>query len=125
MPYFHVVYTLPAPITDLAYTNKAVIYDILFKASAEATLTIAADRKRLGAKVGITSVLHTWGSASCRRRASGTMTHHPHVHLIVRPCGAWLRHDAAGCRRTDRSGSPADRSSSCPCVCCRACSGVS
>jgi len=74
VPYFHVVYTLPAPIADLAYTNKAVIYDILFKASAEATLTIAADKKRLGARVGITSVLHTWGSA---------MTHHPHVHMIV------------------------------------------
>jgi Putative transposase/Transposase zinc-binding domain len=74
VPYFHVVYTLPAPIADLAYHNKAVIYDILFKASAEATLTIAADKKRLGARVGITSVLHTWGSA---------MTHHPHVHMIV------------------------------------------
>jgi hypothetical protein len=74
VPYFHVVYTLPAPIADLAYTNKAVIYDILFKASAQATLTIAADKKRLGARVGITSVLHTWGSA---------MTHHPHVHMIV------------------------------------------
>ena len=74
MPYFHVVYTLPAPIADFAFTNKAVIYDILFKASAEATLTIAADKRRLGARVGITSVLHTWGSA---------MTHHPHVHMIV------------------------------------------
>jgi len=74
VPYFHVVYTLPAPIADLAYTNKAVIYDILMKASAETTLTIAADKKRLGARIGITSVLHTWGSA---------MTHHPHVHMIV------------------------------------------
>ncbi len=74
VPYFHVVYTLPAPIADLAYTNKAVLYDILFKASAEATLTIAADKRRLGARIGITSVLHTWGSA---------MTHHPHVHMIV------------------------------------------
>ncbi|MEQ1771901.1 MAG: IS91 family transposase, partial [Devosia sp.] len=74
VPYFHVVYTLPAPIADLAFTNKAVVYDILFKASAQATITIAADRKRLGAKVGITSVLHTWGSA---------MVHHPHVHMIV------------------------------------------
>jgi hypothetical protein len=74
VPYFHVVYTLPAPIADLAYHNKAVIYDILFRASAETTLTIAADKKRLGARVGITSVLHTWGSA---------MTHHPHVHMIV------------------------------------------
>ena len=74
VPYFHVVYTLPAPIADLAFANKAVIYDILFKASAKATLTIAAERKRLGARIGITSVLHTWGSA---------MTHHPHVHMIV------------------------------------------
>ena len=74
VPYFHVVYTLPAPIADIAYQNKAVIYDILFKASAEATITIAADPKRLGARIGITSVLHTWGSA---------MTHHPHVHMIV------------------------------------------
>jgi hypothetical protein len=69
-----VVYTLPAPIADIAYQNKAAIYGILFKASAEATLRIAADPKRLGARIGITSVLHTWGSA---------MTHHPHVHMIV------------------------------------------
>ena len=74
VPYFHVVYTLPGPIADIAYQNKAAIYDILFKASAEATIIIAADRKRLGARIGITSVLHTWGSA---------MTHHPHVHMIV------------------------------------------
>jgi hypothetical protein len=68
------VFTLPAPIGDIAYQNKAVIYDLLFKASAEALITIAADPKHLGARVGITSVLHTWGSA---------MTHHPHVHMIV------------------------------------------
>jgi Putative transposase len=74
VPYFHVVYTLPGPVADIAHQNKAVIYDILLKASAEATLTIAADPKRLGARIGITSVLHTWGSA---------MTHHPHVHM---PC---------------------------------------
>lgn len=74
VPYFHVVYTLPAPIADIAYQNKAVIYDLLFKVSAQATLTIAADPKRLGARIAITSVLHTWGSA---------MTHHPHVHMIV------------------------------------------
>jgi hypothetical protein len=73
-PYFHVVYTLPAAIADIAYQNKAAIYGILFKASAETTLRIAADPKRLGAKIGITAVLHTWGSA---------MTHHPHVHMIV------------------------------------------
>ena len=72
--YFHVVFTLPASIADIAYQNKAVIYDLLFKASAETVLTIAADPKHLGAHIGITSVLHTWGS---------TMTHHPHVHMIV------------------------------------------
>ena len=74
LPYFHVVFTLPAAIADIAYQNKAVIYDLLFKVSAETLITIAADPKHLGARVGITSVLHTWGSA---------MTHHPHVHMIV------------------------------------------
>ena len=74
VPYYHVVFTLPAPIGDIAYHNKAVVYDLLFKASAETLITIAADPKHLGARVGITSVLHTWGSA---------MTHHPHVHMIV------------------------------------------
>ncbi|HSJ40646.1 MAG TPA: IS91 family transposase [Xanthobacteraceae bacterium] len=74
VPYFHVVYTLPAPIRDIAYQNKAVIYDLLFKASAQTTLTIAADPKHLDAKIGILSVLHTWGSA---------LTHHPHVHMVV------------------------------------------
>ena len=72
--YFHLVFTLPAPIADIAYHNKRVIYDLLFKAAAETTLTIAADPKHLGARIGITAVLHTWGSA---------MTHHPHVHMIV------------------------------------------
>ena len=61
-------------IADIAYQNKAVIYDLLFKASAETMLTIAADPKHLGARIGITSVLHTWGSA---------LTHHPHIHMIV------------------------------------------
>jgi Transposase zinc-binding domain/Putative transposase/ABC transporter substrate binding protein len=74
VPYFHVVFTLPAPIADIAYQNKAVIYDLLFKVSAETMLTIAADPKHLGARIGITTVLHTWGSA---------LTHHPHVHMIV------------------------------------------
>lgn len=74
VPYFHVVFTLPAEIADIAYQNKRVIYGLLFKASAEAMQTIAADPKHLGAKIAITSVLHTWGSA---------MTHHPHVHMIV------------------------------------------
>src|SRR5205814_9176365 len=72
--YFHLVFTLPGPIANIAYHNKAAIYGLLFTAAAEATLTIAADPKRLGAKIGITAVLHSWGSA---------LTHHPHVHMIV------------------------------------------
>ena len=79
VPYFHVVYTLPAEIRDIAHQNKAVIYDLLFKASAETLLTIAADPKRLGVRIGFTSVLHTWGSA---------LTHHPHVHMVVPGAGS-------------------------------------
>jgi hypothetical protein len=60
VPYFHVVFTLPAAVADIAYQNKAVIYDLLFKASSETMLTIAADPKHLGARIGILSVLHTW-----------------------------------------------------------------
>ncbi len=74
VPYFHVVFTLPKPIADIAYQNKAAIYDILFKATAETLITIAADPKHLGARIGLTAVLHTWGSA---------LTHHPHIHCIV------------------------------------------
>jgi hypothetical protein len=72
--YFHVVFTLPAEVADIAYQNKAVVYDRLFRAASETMLTIAADPKHLGARIGITAVLHTWGSA---------LTHHPHVHMIV------------------------------------------
>jgi hypothetical protein len=72
--YFHVVFTLPAAIADIAYQNKARVYGILFRAASETLLTIAADPKHLGARIGITAVLHTWGSA---------MTHHPHIHCIV------------------------------------------
>jgi hypothetical protein len=74
VPYYHVVFTLPAQIADIAYQNKAVIYAILFKAAAETLITIAADPKHLGAKIALTAVLHTWGSA---------LTHHPHVHIVV------------------------------------------
>jgi hypothetical protein len=74
VPYYHVVFTLPAQIAEIAYQNKAVIYDLLFTASAETMTTIAADPKHLGARIGLISVVHTWGS---------TMTHHPHVHMIV------------------------------------------
>jgi hypothetical protein len=89
--YFHVVFTLPSRIADIAYQNKAVIYDLLFKASAQTMLTIAGDPKRLGVRIGFTSVLHTWGSA---------MTHHPHVHMIVP--GGGIAHDGSrwiNCRR--------------------------
>jgi Putative transposase/Transposase zinc-binding domain len=72
--YYHVVFTLPAPIADIAYHNKAVMYGLLFDVAAEVLLTIAADRRHLGARIGATLVLHTWGSA---------LTHHPHVHGIV------------------------------------------
>ena len=74
VPYYHVVFTLPASVGALAFHNKAVIYDLLFKTAAETLITIAADRKHLGARIGLTAVLHTWGSA---------LTHHPHVHVIV------------------------------------------
>ena len=72
--YYHVVFTLPAPIGLIAYTNKAVIYQLLFDVAAQTLLTIAADPKHLGAQIGASLVLHTWGSA---------LTHHPHVHGIV------------------------------------------
>jgi hypothetical protein len=72
--YFHVVFTLPAEIARFAYWNPRAVYGLLFRASAETVKTIAADPKRLGARVGMTSVLHTWGSA---------LTHHPHIHMIV------------------------------------------
>ncbi|WP_434053052.1 MAG: IS91 family transposase [Roseibium sp.] len=72
--YFHVVFTLPAEIASIAFQNKALVYDLLFRAASETMLTIAADPKHLSARIGITAVLHTWGSA---------MTHHPHVHMIV------------------------------------------
>ena len=72
--YFHVVFTLPAEIAGIAYHNKAIVYDLLFRAASETMITIAADPKHLGARIGITAVLHTWGSA---------MIHHPHVHMIV------------------------------------------
>jgi hypothetical protein len=74
VPYFHVVFTLPAPLGAIAFQNKAVVYDLLFKATAETLTTIAADPKHLAARVGMIAVLHSWGSA---------LTHHPHIHGIV------------------------------------------
>ena len=72
--YYHVVFTLPVPISAVAYTNKKAIYGLLFEIAAETLRTIAADPKHLGAQIGVIMVLHTWGSA---------LTHHPHVHGIV------------------------------------------
>ena len=74
VPYFHLVFTLPGPLAAIAFHNKAVVYDLLFKAAAETLQTIAADPRHLGARIGLVAVLHTWGSA---------LTHHPHVHCIV------------------------------------------
>ena len=74
VPYFHVVFTLPGPIADIANQNKAIIYDLLLKVAAETLITIAADPKHLGARIGLTAVLHTWGSG---------LAHHPHAHIIV------------------------------------------
>lgn len=74
VPYFHVVFTLPAPVGALAFQNKAAVYAILFRAAAETLTTIAADPKHLGAQIGVTAVLHTWGQ---------TLQHHPHIHCVV------------------------------------------
>jgi hypothetical protein len=74
VPYFHVVFTLPAAVGEIAFQNKAIVYAILFRAAAETLATIAADPKHLGAQLGATMVLHTWGQ---------TLQHHPHVHCVV------------------------------------------
>jgi hypothetical protein len=86
VPYFHIVFTVPAPIAALALQNKALVYDILFKAAAETIRVIAADSKHLGAETGMIAIPHTWGQ---------TLTHHPHVHCIVPggslgPDGRWI-----------------------------------
>jgi hypothetical protein len=72
--YFHVVFTVPSEIANIAFHNKATIYNLLFQVASETMLTIAADPRHLGARIGITAVLHTWGSA---------LTHHPHIHMVV------------------------------------------
>src|ERR1700721_3658008 len=74
VPYFHVVFTLPAPIAAIAFQNKAVVYAILFAASAEAMTTLAANPRRLGAQIGVVAVLHTWGQ---------NPAHPPPVHCVV------------------------------------------
>lgn len=97
--YFHVFFTSPAEVAVIAFYNKALVYDLLFKAPSETTLTIAAAPKNLGACIGITAVLHTWGSA---------ITHHPHVHMIVPSGGIALMGHAGYRHRCDRR--PAGRS---------------
>jgi hypothetical protein len=82
--YFHVVFTLPAAVSGIAWQNKALVYDLLFRSASQTMMTIAADPQHLGARIGITAVLHTWGSA---------MTHHPHVHMIVP--GGGISHDGS------------------------------
>src|SRR5260370_20446646 len=74
VPYFHVVFTVPAPVSEIALHNKAVVYAILCRAAAETLRTIAADPKHLGAELGVVMVLHTWGQ---------NLHHHPHVHCVV------------------------------------------
>jgi hypothetical protein len=74
VPYFHVVFTLPAAVAEIAFQNKTAVYAILFKAAAETLCTIAADPKHLGAEIGLVAVLHTWGQ---------NLHHHPHVHCVV------------------------------------------
>lgn len=88
--YFHLVFTLPKQIADIAYQNKREIYNLLMRASADTVIKIAADPKHLGARVGTTSVLHTWGSA---------ITHHPYVHMIVPPLGILRRKTLPGSGR--------------------------
>src|SRR5205823_4742346 len=74
VPYFHVVFTLPAPLAEIAFQNKERVYAILFRSAAETLRTIAADPKHLGAEIGLLAVLHTWGQ---------NLEHHPHVHCVV------------------------------------------
>lgn len=84
--YFHVVFTIPDTLNPLAYQNQRVVYDILFKAAAETLTELAADKKYLGAQIGFSSILHTWGQ---------NLLHHPHIHCIVpggglNSCGHWV-----------------------------------
>jgi hypothetical protein len=103
-PYFHVVFTLPAPVAEIAFQNKETVYAILFKAAAETLRTIGADPKHLGAEIGLVAVLHTWGRTCITIRTS------------IASCrvAAW--------RRTARAGLPAGPASSCRSACCHACS---
>ena len=87
VPYFHVVFTVPAPAAEIAFQNKRVVYAILFRAAAEAMRDVAADPRHLGAEIGAVAVLHSWGQA---------MTYHPHLHCIVPGRRSVARPDAVG-----------------------------
>jgi hypothetical protein len=102
VPYFHVVFTLPGPVADIAYQNQSVVYDLLLKVAAETLITIAADPKHLGARIGLTAVLHTWGSRS------------PTIRTPISSS------PAAASRSTANIGLPADPASFCRCGCSRA-----
>jgi transposase-like zinc-binding protein/putative transposase len=103
VPYFHLVFTLPAPISEIAFQNKAVVYAILFKAAAGAMTTLAANPGRLGARIGGLAILHTWGQA---------LTHHPHVHCVVLGGGLYpMGRD--GSQQSPASFSPSNRSHVC------------
>lgn len=82
VPYFHVVFTLPAPVAEIAFQNKATVYAILFRTAAETLRRIAADPKHLGAEIGLVAVLHTWGQ---------TLQHHPHLHCVAPGGGPSLK----------------------------------
>ena len=104
VPYFHVVFTVPAEIEVIAFQNQTVVYDILFRAASETLRTIAADPKHLGAEIGFLGVLHSWGQS---------LTHHPHLHFLVL---------VAGSRQTVKVGSRAGPGLSYPSRYCHACS---
>jgi len=107
VPYFHLVFTLPAPIAEIAFQNKTIVYAILFKAAADAMTALTANPRRMGAKIGGLAVLHTWGQA---------LTHHPHVHCVVPGGGLHpMGHD--GSRRGRASFSPSNHSPDCSGVC--------
>ncbi len=103
-PYFHLVFTLPAPIAEIAFQNKAIVYAILFRAAAAAMMALAANPRSLGASIGGLAVLHTWGQA---------LTHRPHVHCVAP--GGGLSSD--GSRNGRTSFSPSNRSPDCSAVC--------
>ena len=112
VPYFHVVFTVPAPVAAIALQNKAVVYDILLKAAAETIRIIGADPQHLGAETGMIAILHTWGQ---------TLTHHPHAHCVV-PGGGLARMDTgsvAGRTSSFRSASYRDCIGVCSCNACR------